>query len=62
MSSLLFKFLKPSRFRGIHWLIQSNHVRLFSLYSNPLLLKKTQFPPRPKINEDDIEEVFIKGG
>lgn len=25
-------------------------------------MKKTQFPPRPKINEDDIEEVFIKGG
>lgn len=25
-------------------------------------MKKTQFPPRPKINEDEIEEVFIKGG
>ncbi|CAN6673766.1 hypothetical protein TRVA0_049S00628 [Trichomonascus vanleenenianus] len=26
------------------------------------LIKKHQFPPRPKISEDDIEEVFIKGG
>lgn len=26
------------------------------------LLKRTQLPPRPKINENDITEVFIKGG
>lgn len=25
-------------------------------------LKKNKFPPRPKINEDEITEVFIKGG
>lgn len=27
-----------------------------------LLLKKTQYPPRPKINEAEITEVFLKGG
>lgn len=37
------------------------HVRTFSS-NQPLLIKKTEFPARPKISEDEIEEVFIKGG
>lgn len=27
-----------------------------------MLIKRNQLPPRPKINEDEVEEVFIKGG
>jgi len=36
-------------------------ARLFST-SSSLFLKKNKFPPRPKINEEDITEVFLKGG
>ncbi|KAF5099935.1 hypothetical protein DV451_002758 [Geotrichum candidum] len=37
-------------------------VREFTSVLPSWALKKTQFPPRPKIREEDIEEVFIKGG
>ncbi len=37
-------------------------ISLKSLFhTNPILLKNP-LPPRPKINEDEITEVFIKGG
>lgn len=35
--------------------------RLFTTSRN-VTIKKIKFPPRPKINEDEITEVFIKGG
>lgn len=34
----------------------------FFTTSRSALIKKNKFPPRPKINEDEITEVFIKGG
>lgn len=39
-----------------------SNARFFNTSATLGAMKKTQFPPRPKINEDDIEEVFIKGG
>ncbi|ODV60383.1 Rso55p ASCRUDRAFT_36045 [Ascoidea rubescens DSM 1968] len=34
----------------------------FLFQSSVYLAKKNRLPPRPKVNEDEIEEVFIKGG
>lgn len=37
-------------------------VRRWFFSGSVHLIKRNQLPPRPKINEDEIEEVFIKGG
>lgn len=57
----MFRAQLPSHLRPHAVRVGNFQIRCF-ISTSLLYLKAHRLPPRPKVSEDDIEEVFIKGG